>query len=174
MKASKGPPEGRRSGGAGGQPFVTVQSSKPVHVYVISETARRCAAVPLPGQTLRTRSRRIRPAAGVTGGEEVFWKVTSIGGNEHFYIFASRTPLEQFEQSLTALPRPKFDQPVESIRLPKSVVGVLRSVGGLAKAEPTATPGTTTDFSFATPLLETSETASGFWARQIVFTNPAK
>lgn len=158
--------------------FVTVESSKPVHVYVINEDehGESYLLFPLPGQNLANplpgglRNR----LPGVTGGEEVFWKVTSIGGKEHFYIFASRSPLEQFEQSLAALSRPRLDQTVQSILLPKNVVGVLRGVGGLAKAEPTATAGTTTDFSFATPLLETPETARGFWAREIVFANPAK
>ena len=179
MKASKGTTlkAGDRVA-PGDRLFVTVKSSKPVHVYVINEDehGESYLLFPLPGQNLANPlpggvTNRL---PGIAGGEEVFWKVTSIGGKEHFYIFASRTPLEQFEQSLAALPRPKLDQPVEAILLPKNVVGVLRGVGGLAKAEPTATAGTATDFSFATPLLETSETARGFWAREIVFANPAK
>jgi Protein kinase domain/Domain of unknown function (DUF4384) len=179
MKASKGTTlkAGDRVA-PGDRLFVTVESSKPVHVYVINEDehGESYLLFPLPGQNLANPlpGGLTNRLPGVAGGEEVFWKVTSIGGKEHFYIFASRTPLEQFEQSLAALPRPKLDQPVVSILLPKSVVGVLRGVGGLAKAEPTATPGTATDFSFATPLLETSETARGFWAREIVFANPAK
>ena len=158
--------------------FLTLQSSKPVHVYIINqdEQGESYLMFPVPGESITNPlpGNLAHRLPGERVGEEFFWKVTSVGGREHFYIFASPYPLEQFEQSIAALPKPELDKPVAGLLLPKQVVSKLRGVGGLAKSDAAPAPAVARGFPFATPLLETSETARGFWAREIVFDNPAK
>ena len=66
----------------------------------------------------------------------MYWQVTSAGGREHFFVFASPHRVQQFEDSIAMLPRPQLDKPVVSAVLPRQGIGTLRGVGGLAKAEP--------------------------------------
>jgi hypothetical protein len=178
MKASKG--SVLRSGdrvAPGDMLFLTIESSKPVYVYVINqdEQGESYLMFPLPGMNVANPlPGGVNRMPGARGGEEFYWQVSSVGGREHFYIFASRYELEQFEDSIKSLPRPKLDTPVTSIHLPRELVGKLRGVGGLVKTDATTTTASTTGFPVATPLLETPETARGFWAREIVFANPAK
>lgn len=157
--------------------FLTIQSSRPLHVYVVNqdEEGESYLNFPVPGQNLTNPlpAGSVNRLPGSRGTEEFYWQVTSVGGREHFYVFASPRPLDEFERSVATLPRPQLDKPILSLPLPKHVVETLRGVGGLAKTEISA-PSTTLDFPFATPLLDTAETTRGFWAREIVFVNPAK
>ena len=60
--------------------------------------------------------------------------MTSIGGQEHFFLYATPHRLVEFEQVLTALPRAELSRSVSSMPLPASAIGVLRGVGGSAPA----------------------------------------
>ena len=76
---------------------------------------------------------------GCRAGEAVtdlYWQVSSVGGREHFYVFASVERPVAFEQLLAALPVPEIGKPVVSLPLPKNALGVLRGVGGLAGGDP--------------------------------------
>jgi eukaryotic-like serine/threonine-protein kinase len=157
--------------------FLTVESSKPVYVYVINQDERGQSYLlfPLSGYNVTNPlpGGFVNRLPGARGPEEIFWMVDSVGEREHFFVFASPDKLDQFEQSLAALPRPALDRPVTSLLLPKEAIGTLRSVGALAKSEAAPAASDRQEFAFATPLKESPETTRGFWAREIVFTNPA-
>jgi hypothetical protein len=112
-----------------------------------------------------------RSPSGARGGEELYWQVTSAGGREHFFVFASPHRVQQFEDSIAMLPRPQLDKPVVSAVLPRQGIGTLRGVGGLAKAEPIQAQPAWPGSILTSPLLDTVETAQGLWARKIVFEN---
>ncbi len=105
-------------------------------------------------------------------GRGTYWQVTSAGGREHFYVVASPERLVAFEKTVAALPRPRYDQPV--LPLSREAVGMLRSVGGLAKAAPATDGSVSSLIPLATPLLDTAETVRGYWARKITLENPIK
>jgi hypothetical protein len=111
---------------------------------------------------------------GARQGEEFYWQVTSAGGREHFFVFASPQRVQQLENSIAMLPPPRFDKPVVSAVLPKEAIGALRGVGGLTKAEPTQAEPTWAGSILTRPLTDTVETARGLWARKIVFENPGR
>jgi serine/threonine-protein kinase len=157
--------------------FLTVESSRPVYVYVINQDERGQSYLlfPLSGYNVTNplAGGFLNRLPGARGTEEIFWMVDSVGEREHFFVFASPDKLDQFEQRLAALPRPALDKPVTSVLLPKEAIGMLRSVGALAKSEAAPAASNSDEFDFATPLKESPETTRGFWAREIVFTNPA-
>jgi serine/threonine protein kinase len=153
-----------------------VASSVPTYVYVVNEDEQGESYLlfPMPGMEvvnpLPPGSRHEIP--GAVDGETVYWTVSSTGGREHFLIFASPEPLSQtFQRLFDALPRPRSGAGAPAQRLSPDLVGVLRGVGGLAKAPPPATgPGLRGEFS--TPLLASEETARGVWVRQLTLDNP--
>jgi serine/threonine-protein kinase len=157
--------------------FLTVESTKEVYVYVINqdEQGQSYLLFPLSGYSVSNPlpGGLTNRLPGARAGEEIFWMVDSVGGQEHFFVFASPSKLDQFEQSLASLPRPELDKPVTSVLLPRPVIGTLRSVGALAKSNAAAKTDDKPGFSFATPLKDSPETTRGFWAREIVFANPA-
>ncbi len=159
--------------------FLTVQASTPAYVYVINqdEQGESYLLFPLPGQSLTNPlpAGTVNRLPGPQSGREFYWQVTSAGGREHFFVFASPERLDAIETMAATLTRPRLDQPVLGVPLSAQAVGVLRGVGGLAKAAPTpAAAGGSLGFPFATPLLETAEQARGLWAREITFANPPK
>ena len=176
--AAKNGTEARLRSGArlspGDKLFLTLRSSTAAYVYVVNQDEQGEAYLlfPLPGQSVTNPlpSNAVTRLPGTWNGQEYFWQVTSVGGREHFFIFASPQPLEQFERTVAALPRPEIDKPVISLPLTKEALGTLRGVGGLSRPDAPATVPLA--FPFARPLLETPETTSGFWAREIVFDNP--
>jgi serine/threonine-protein kinase len=158
---------------------LTVQSSTSSHVYVVNQDDRGAAFLmfPLPGQKLTNPlppnvAHRI-PGRPVDGGDEVYWQVTTAGGREHFFVFASPEPQTLFEQMLAVLPSPSADAPVESVPLSAEQLGTLRGVGGLVRPERTPTTPSLS-FPFAKPLADGPETVQGLWARQITFENPPR
>ena len=151
-----------------------LQTSAPVHVYVVNEDEQGEAyllfPLPQPGAD--------EPAAGGTAASpprtdewrDVTWRVTSAGGREHFLIFASPDRWTAFEQLFASLPPPTLDQPAQ--RMTRQAMGLLRGVGGLASASAQVgrlhlVP------EFGTPLAATEETARGAWVRQVTLENPA-
>jgi hypothetical protein len=120
---------------------------------------------PLPGG----RDNRL---PGVRNGREMYWQVTSAGGREHFLIFVSPQPLNEFEKTFASLPLPDTNEPVLSARLSERAVGVLRGVGGLVAGPPKSGEPATLSSRYDTPLPATPEATSGAWVRQVTFTNP--
>jgi hypothetical protein len=156
--------------------YLTVETSMPTYVYVVNQDDNGeslleyplpdpNAANPLPAGT-------VNRIPGLMGKDEYYWQVTSAGGREHFFVVASPERLVAFEKTVAALPRPRYDQPV--LPLTREAVGMLRSVGGLAKAAPAASGAAPLLIPFATPLLETAETVRGYWAREITLENPIR
>ncbi len=151
-----------------------LQTSAPVHVYVVNEDERGESYLlfPLPSQAqmnpLPAGQRHRLP--GRVNGNEITWQVTSAGGREHFLIFASPDRWTAFEQLFASLPPPTLDQPAQ--RMTREAMGLLRGVGGLASASAQVgrlhlVP------EFGTPLAANEETARGAWVRQVTLENPA-
>ena len=97
---------------------------------------------PLPGlhavNPLAAGTRHEIP--GDAGRRAMFWTVSSEGGREHFLVFVSPDPLSPaFQRVFDKLPRPSADAQVLARPLSSDIAGVLRGVGGLAKA-PTRGP----------------------------------
>ena len=109
---------------------------------------------------------------GMYEGEKLFWEVTTAGGREHFVIIASPTRSSTFETMSATLPQPTFNRQVRYARLSKENLGVLRSVGGLSTAKPSAAPRLSLTPGFSIPLTGTEETTSGLWIRQATFEYP--
>ena len=161
----------------GDQLSLQVVSSVPTYVYVVNEDDRGDSYLlfPLPGlpaNPLAAGTRHEIP--GIVNGSRVNWRVSSAGGREHFLIFASPQPLSPaFQRVFDALPRPSADAPVLAQPLSTDLVGVLRGVGGLAKAPgPAAGPGLRAEF--GSPLPTGEETARGVWVRQLTLDNPGR
>jgi serine/threonine protein kinase len=158
----------------GDQLFLDVQTSKPTYLYIVNQDEQGESyllfplldvSVPNPLQPGTTQRLPRTPA-----GEPFFWKVTSSGGREHIFVFASPTRLQEFERILSTLPRPRLDRPV--VELPPRAVGTLRGIGGLAKATERRPAAAPSPFPFTTPLPESAERARGYWARELVLENP--
>ena len=109
---------------------------------------------------------------GVLNGERLTWRVTSEGGREHFLIFASPDPPSPaFDRIFAMLPRPTADGP--AVPVSTDLAGVLRGVGGLAKA-PAQRTSTGLTREFGVPLTNAEETVRGVWVRQLTLENPRK
>jgi serine/threonine protein kinase len=152
-----------------------VRASVPVHVYVVNEDdmGESWLLFPIPGQGLANplpAGQRHR-LPGTLGGEDMYWQVTSLGGREHFVVFASPEPLSPaLTNLLEKLPRPTLGRPVIAHPLPEAVVPVLRGVGGLAARPPAAGGPRIADRSY-TSLSGVEEELSGTLVRQITFEN---
>jgi len=156
--------------------FAQLRVSAPTYVYIVNEDDRGESFLlfPLPGQGAENP---ISPGGSTrvpgTRGEDVSWEITSAGGREHFLIFASPERLQAFEDLFATLPRPSFDRPAASSRLPDQTVSRLRGVGGLAAAPAPQTSARLATI-FTSPLGDREETASGLWVRQLTVENPAR
>jgi hypothetical protein len=98
------------------------------------------------------------------------WKIDSIGGKEHFIVFASREPVAALEAALKRLPSPRAESTAHSRRLPADTLDHLRGVGRLALATPRDKPDTHFRDAFTMPL-EGPERVTGLWARQLTLSN---
>jgi eukaryotic-like serine/threonine-protein kinase len=153
--------------------FLDFEASRPAFVYVVNQDEQGEAYLlfPLPGYTPINplppgQSHRL---PGRQNGEDIYWQVSSAGGREHFYLFASAERPLAFEKLLAAMPHPELGKPVVSMPLPKDAVGVLRGVGPVQPNN-----GFRPAFPSLPALLDTRETASGLWEREITFENPAR
>jgi serine/threonine protein kinase len=154
-------------------------ASRPVFVYVVNQDDQGDGHLlfPLPGHspTNPLQPGQSQRLPGRRNGEEIYWQVSTPGGREHFYVFASAERPIAFENLLAALPSPQLGQPVDSVPLPKNALGVLRSVGGLATADQTApAAGFKPQFPPLPQLPDGPERVNGLWEREITFENPVK
>ncbi len=160
----------------GDQLFLTLEASRPVFVYVVNQDDAGDAFLlaPLPGYEPQNP---VPPGAtnrlpGFRNGEAHHWEVTSAGGREHFLVYVATERLTEFEQMLAALPRAEAGRPVESVPLSPDAVGILRGVGGVARADkPPAMSKIPGAFELK-PLPDGRDAATGIWARRITFDNP--
>src|SRR5262249_26383092 len=112
---------------------------------------------------------------GRSNGEDLYWQVSSPGGREHFYVFATAEKPVAFENLLMSLPAPEMGKPLVSVALPKNALGVLRGVGGLTSGDTSPSTGVFTPHFPPLPQLpEGHESVSGMWEREITFENPVK
>jgi len=155
--------------------FVKVRVSTPTYVYIVNEDdqGESFLLFPQPGQTIANpvpagKTNRI---PGTSGNAEFDWQVSSVGGREHFLIFASPERVPALEDVFAALPRPELGRTPRSQRLPEEAILRLRGVGGLTAKAP---EGKTAKLSpiFSTPLGDAEETARGLWVRQLTIDNP--
>ena len=156
--------------------FAKLQVSTPAFVYIVNEDdqGQMFLLFPLPGQAV---DNPIAPGASTripgTINEDLSWQITSVGGREHFLIFASPQRLDAFEDLFATLPRPTFGQPVTTAAISPQVVTKLRGVGGLAQP-PGQTSAARLAGIFSSPLGDREETAHGLWVRQLTVENPTK
>jgi hypothetical protein len=150
--------------------FAVINTSQPVFVYIVNrdEAGQSFLLFPLPGllpdnPISHTQMMRL-PGT-------LFWEVTTVGGQEHFFLYVSPQRLVEFEQLLAALPRAELGRTVSSLPLSTSMVGVLRGVGGLS-ASSSAAPSTGNELAELPLLSDQNESAVGVWARRVSFQNP--
>ncbi len=154
-----------------------LQTSVPVHVYVVNEDEMgdsyllfplkgRTAENPVPGGTMHR-------LPGTHPTERLSWRVTSAGIREHFLIFVSPEPSTDFDRLFSSLPPPAPDGPL-AVKIPGAAVDTLRGIGGLVSTPVHADQGMRHIPAYATALPASEETARGLWVRQIAFENPGK
>ena len=156
--------------------FASIEASQPVYVYVINrdDAGQSYLLFPLPGYLPANPIpvSQVNRLPGSRNGEPHYWEVTSAGGREHFFVYVTPHRLVEFEQLLAALPRAELGRSVSSMPLPTSALGVLRGVGGLSPGEKTSPSANGPELAELAPLSDTNETASGVWARKVIFENP--
>jgi hypothetical protein len=158
----------------GGRLLLSVQSSVPTYLYVVNEDDRGGSFLMFP---VRDRS-IVNP---LPAGEPVqlprnyYWQVSTLGGHEHFVVFASPERQEAFEQVIDTLPTPREGEPLDHTPLPRDFMDRLRSVGGLVPAGPAA-GGRSLGLSkhFSTPLPAAPETVSGLWVRTMTLASAGR
>ena len=155
--------------------FAKLSLSAPTYVYIVNEDDQGKSYVlfPLPGRAVDNPI----PAGTTTripGTREadISWNIDSVGGREHFLIFASPERLQVFEELFASLPRPSFSLPTTSPMLPDTTIGKLRGVGGLTAS--TGQLSARLAAVFTQPLGDSEETTSGLWVRQLTVDNPAR
>ncbi len=156
--------------------FARIEASAPVFVYIINrdDAGQSFLLFPLPGlnPTNPIPTQQTNRLPGTSNGEQIYWQVSTAGGQEHFLIYVSPHRLVEFEQLLAALPRPEQGRVASSAPLSNSAMGVLRGVGGLVAAESSSSSSGTSDLAELQPLPDGNESAKGVWARRVTFVNP--
>jgi hypothetical protein len=155
--------------------FVKLRVSTPTYVYIVNEDdqGESFLLFPQPGQTIANpvpagTTHRI---PGTRGNAEFDWQVSSVGGREHFLIFASPERVPALEDVFAGLPRPELGRTPRPPRLPDEAITRLRGVGGLTAKPPQGNAAKLAPV-FSIPLGETEETARGLWVRQLTIDNP--
>jgi serine/threonine-protein kinase len=154
--------------------FIELQSSRPVHVYIVNQDERGESYLlfPLPNQTATN------PLTAGTShrlpSRETSWQVTSAGGREHFLIVASPEPMVPLESVLAALPKAAPGrQIVTAAPVSGEVMGQLRGIGGIATTEERG--GLPGDLSRSAVMLGTGpESIAGAWMRRFTLENPGR
>jgi serine/threonine-protein kinase len=159
-----------------------LESSTPVHVYVVNEDERGQAHLlfPLPGfeptNPLAPGRRWVLP--GTRAGAAFDWEVSSAGGRERLLVVASRERLADLEADLLSLPQASPDGGMHYAQLTPQSVERLRGIGALRARPPdpaAAAPNTGSSRldEIAAQVSAGSETVPGVWVRRVEFDNPA-
>ena len=160
----------------GDELFAVIDASKPVFVYIINrdETGQPFLLYPLSGLSpvnpVHTEQKVRLP--GTRGGQQHYWQVHSVGGQEHFFVYVSPTRLVDLEQILATIPRAELGRSVTNVALPAAAIGLLRGVGGLSASSETSPIGN--ELGDLPPLSDRNESAEGVWARRVSFQNPSQ
>jgi serine/threonine-protein kinase len=159
----------------GDELFLRFQATVPINLFVVNEDEEGGLILefPLPGQANPIKAGQPLTLPSTT----TRWQVTSVGGREHFLVFASPDRLESLEQAFAQLPSPKENVPVVTRPLPPESIERLRAVGGLMSVggltpDPSKRAGARLSRLFTIPLTNASERVRGLWVRQITFDNP--
>lgn len=158
--------------------FAIINASQPVFVYIINrdEAGQSFLLFPLPGfspgNPIPTGQMTRFP--GTRNGRQIYWNVTSAGGQEHFFLYVTPDRLVEFERLLAALPRAELGRNVSNVALSTPAIGVLRGVGGLSAETSSPTSSTGAELADLQPLSDQNESAAGVWARRVSFQNPAE
>ena len=148
--------------------YLSVKTSTPTYLYVVNEDEKGSAYLlfPLPGDA----GNPLPPRTEVRVPKEVNWKVDTVGGKEHFILFASTERQPAFEDGFRKLPAPSLG---ERSPLPPDTLEMLRSVGRLAPAQTHDRPRNRYRDLFTTPLTGPETAARGaLWVRQLTVENP--
>jgi len=154
--------------------FLEIEGNKPMHVYVLNEDEAGKAFVlfPLPTVSkknpLSSKDRHRLP--GKIAGTKRYWKVSSVGGEESFLVFASKQPLEDLERQIDGLPRAGS---AAALSVGEETIDVLRGIGGLAESSsPTTSVGHERLSDMFSQAAGPSAGKSGIWIWQIRLNNP--
>jgi len=149
---------------------LSVRTSAPTYLYVVNEDdhGESFLLYPLPGDR---PSNRIPADRDVRVPEGYNWVVDSVGGKEHFLVFASDTRLAAFEDAFRSLLSPQVGGAPRAVRLPASVKQQFRGVGEVKRLpDGPAMPSLNLREVFQEPL-RGRESASGLWVRQLTLVN---
>jgi serine/threonine protein kinase len=150
-----------------------IEMSKPAYVYVANQDEEGNAFLLYPVRTDITgplaADREHRLPEDDNGK---LWVVTSAGVREHLLVFVSQTVLKDFNTLLRDLPRVSEGRAVTPLRIPASLIGQTRGVGGLAQVTTTTPSELQRLFKQAQPLSEYKEATEGEWIRRLTLTNP--
>jgi len=156
--------------------YMQVETSTPVHVYVVNEDDRGGSFLlfPLPDQRALNPLTSTQPHTlpHVRDEDEKYWVVSTLGAREHFLVFVSPEPLYALARVFALLPVPSAERAVAAVALPPDAVGLLRSVGGLTATAPGTNLGLRSQYT--TPLPERPEMTRGLWVRQITLGNDGR
>jgi len=157
----------------GDELFLKLQSSVPLHVYVVDEDEKGAAFLLFPLREDRLAN-PLPAGQTVTIPSATRWRVTSKGEREHFLVFASPEPLDSMEQAFAQLSAPREGMPTGGAELSPAAAQRLRGVGGLTSAPPTPSKGAGLARLFTSPLTEAREQTRGLWVRQLTLQNPVR
>ena len=160
----------------GDQLSMQLESSEPVHAYVINvdDADKIYRLFPLPQHQ---PDNPLRAATNRLPGSDVNWVVTDEGGREHFVIWVSRTKDQAVDAIMRAIPAASGNNKPRRVALQSSEVETLRSVGGLKPRvpQPAASAGSLSFFyDGARELTSEAEKTSGVWIRRLTVPGPAR
>jgi serine/threonine protein kinase len=154
--------------------YLEIEGNDPMHVYVLNHDEAGAAWIlfPLPDSDLQNPlpngTSHLLP--GTIEGEENFWVVSSVGGEEEFLVIASRDPLKNFERQIAGIPPAGS---AGAATLSARAIGTLRGIGGLAEAsEPAGNDPWRPLAGIVEGIKERAEDDGGIWAWAIRLQNP--
>ena len=118
---------------------LSVQTSTATYLYVVNEDEKGEAFLLFPHPDVKLTN----PVAAnrqVRLPSDQNWEVDSVGGKEHFIVFASKGPVAALEEAFKNLPSPELKPGPRSERLPAETLDGLRGLGRLAPAAPRDKP----------------------------------
>ncbi len=145
-----------------------IEASKEIYVYVLNtdDTGKSYRLFPLPDHRpdnplAPSKEHRLPGDVGVN------WAVDSEGGREHFVIMVNTARVDAIEALVRSIPAAAEGRTAATITTRD--IGVLRSVGGLARERTMvkASEPTLLWFEEASDLTSQQETASGAWMRRL-------
>jgi eukaryotic-like serine/threonine-protein kinase len=145
-----------------------IEASREIYVYVLNvdDTGKSFRLFPLPDHRpdnplMPSKEHRLPGDVGVD------WSVDSAGGREHFVIMVNPVRVDAVEALVRSIPAAAEGRAAAAITT--DGVGVLRSVGGLARDKTVASTGSPALLWFeeASDLTGQQETANGAWMRRL-------